>query len=153
MEAWKKTSKALTDATALKPPAPSESELQCDVRISVPAHLDFHLSKRFPGSLHSTLASILRAWLDQCPEDFQEPPDYPCLHRVMDYLRKVLPGSEALRKAEGLLEQLQAQAGMDDTDGTAIFFLFIYLFKLCMTHNFKISSLPCAGPSSSTSCL
>uniref|UniRef100_A0A3Q4GS00 Ral guanine nucleotide dissociation stimulator-like 1 n=1 Tax=Neolamprologus brichardi TaxID=32507 RepID=A0A3Q4GS00_NEOBR len=63
-----------------------------------------------------TLASILRAWLDQCPEDFQEPPDYPCLHRVMDYLRKALPGSEALRKAEGLLEQLQAQAGMDDTD-------------------------------------
>uniref|UniRef100_A0A669DNT5 Ral guanine nucleotide dissociation stimulator-like 1 n=1 Tax=Oreochromis niloticus TaxID=8128 RepID=A0A669DNT5_ORENI len=74
------------------------------------------LSKRFPGSLHSTLASILRAWLDQCPEDFQEPPDYPCLHRVMDYLRKALPGSEALRKAEGLLEQLQAQAGMDDAD-------------------------------------
>uniref|UniRef100_A0AAX7VL59 Ral guanine nucleotide dissociation stimulator-like 1 n=1 Tax=Astatotilapia calliptera TaxID=8154 RepID=A0AAX7VL59_ASTCA len=63
-----------------------------------------------------TLASILRAWLDQCPEDFQEPPDYPCLHRVMDYLRKVLPGSEALRKAEGLLEQLQAQA--DDADVT-----------------------------------
>lgn len=58
----------------------------------------------------------------------------------MDYLRKALPGSEALRKAEGLLEQLQAQAGMDDTDGTAIFFLFIYLFKLCMTHNFKIPS-------------
>uniref|UniRef100_A0A669F828 Ral guanine nucleotide dissociation stimulator-like 1 n=1 Tax=Oreochromis niloticus TaxID=8128 RepID=A0A669F828_ORENI len=72
------------------------------------------LLDKFPGSLHSTLASILRAWLDQCPEDFQEPPDYPCLHRVMDYLRKALPGSEALRKAEGLLEQLQAQAGMDD---------------------------------------
>uniref|UniRef100_A0A669AVL9 Ral guanine nucleotide dissociation stimulator-like 1 n=1 Tax=Oreochromis niloticus TaxID=8128 RepID=A0A669AVL9_ORENI len=74
------------------------------------------LLDKFPGSLHSTLASILRAWLDQCPEDFQEPPDYPCLHRVMDYLRKALPGSEALRKAEGLLEQLQAQAGMDDAD-------------------------------------
>uniref|UniRef100_A0A8C9Y682 Ral guanine nucleotide dissociation stimulator-like 1 n=1 Tax=Sander lucioperca TaxID=283035 RepID=A0A8C9Y682_SANLU len=56
------------------------------------------------------LASILRAWLDQCPEDFQEPPDYPCLHRLMDYLRKTLPGSEALRRAEGLLEQLQSQA-------------------------------------------
>uniref|UniRef100_A0A3Q1F1T4 Ral guanine nucleotide dissociation stimulator-like 1 n=1 Tax=Acanthochromis polyacanthus TaxID=80966 RepID=A0A3Q1F1T4_9TELE len=60
--------------------------------------------------LHSALASILRAWLDQCPEDFQEPPDYPCLHRLMDYLRKALPGSEALRRAEGLLEQLQGQA-------------------------------------------
>lgn len=68
------------------------------------------------GAIRNTLASILRAWLDQCPEDFQEPPDYPCLHRVMDYLRKALPGSEALRKAEGLLEQLQAQAGMDDAD-------------------------------------
>lgn len=67
----------------------------------------------------------------------------------MDYLRKALPGSEALRKAEGLLEQLQAQAGMDDADGTSIFFLFIYLFKRCMIHNFKIPSLLCAGPSSS----
>ncbi|XP_029355434.1 ral guanine nucleotide dissociation stimulator-like 1 isoform X1 [Echeneis naucrates] len=68
------------------------------------------------GAIRNALASILRAWLDQCPEDFQEPPDYPCLHRLMDYLRKALPGSEALRRAEGLLEQLQSQAGVDDTD-------------------------------------
>uniref|UniRef100_A0A3B5QAI3 Ral guanine nucleotide dissociation stimulator-like 1 n=1 Tax=Xiphophorus maculatus TaxID=8083 RepID=A0A3B5QAI3_XIPMA len=65
----------------------------------------------------NALASILRAWLDQCPEDFQEPPDYPSLHRLMEYLRKALPGSEALRRAEGLLEQLQGQANMDETDG------------------------------------
>uniref|UniRef100_A0AAQ5X4T9 Ral guanine nucleotide dissociation stimulator-like 1 n=1 Tax=Amphiprion ocellaris TaxID=80972 RepID=A0AAQ5X4T9_AMPOC len=62
------------------------------------------------GAIRNALASILRAWLDQCPEDFQESPDYPCLHRLMDYLRKALPGSEALRRAEGLLEQLQGQA-------------------------------------------
>lgn len=68
------------------------------------------------GAIRNALASILRAWLDQCPEDFQEPPDYPCLHRLMDYLRRALPGSEALRRAEGLLEQLQSQAGMDDTE-------------------------------------
>ncbi|XP_034438742.1 ral guanine nucleotide dissociation stimulator-like 1 isoform X1 [Hippoglossus hippoglossus] len=68
------------------------------------------------GAIRNVLASILHAWLDQCPEDFQEPPDYPCLHRLMDYLRKALPGSEALRRAQGLLEQLQSQAGMDDTD-------------------------------------
>uniref|UniRef100_A0A3Q0S2U9 Ral guanine nucleotide dissociation stimulator-like 1 n=1 Tax=Amphilophus citrinellus TaxID=61819 RepID=A0A3Q0S2U9_AMPCI len=68
------------------------------------------------GAIRNALASILRAWLDQCPEDFQEPPDYPCLHRVMDYLHKVLPGSEALRRAEGLLEHLQAQASMDDIE-------------------------------------
>uniref|UniRef100_A0A7N8XKC0 Ral guanine nucleotide dissociation stimulator-like 1 n=1 Tax=Mastacembelus armatus TaxID=205130 RepID=A0A7N8XKC0_9TELE len=61
-------------------------------------------------AIRNVLASILRAWLDQCPEDFQEPPDYPCLHRLMDYLRKALPNSEALRRAEGLLELLQNQA-------------------------------------------
>ncbi|XP_041861628.1 ral guanine nucleotide dissociation stimulator-like 1 isoform X1 [Melanotaenia boesemani] len=68
------------------------------------------------GAIRNALASILRAWLDQCPEDFQEPPDYPCLHRLMDYLRKALPGSEALRRAEGLLQQLQGQANLDETD-------------------------------------
>eukprot|EP00064_Thunnus_orientalis_P010974 superscaffoldBa00001538_g11004 len=38
------------------------------------------------------------------------------IRKLMDYLRRALPGSEALRRAEGLLEQLQTQAGMDDTD-------------------------------------
>uniref|UniRef100_A0A8C7X288 Ral guanine nucleotide dissociation stimulator-like 1 n=1 Tax=Oryzias sinensis TaxID=183150 RepID=A0A8C7X288_9TELE len=66
---------------------------------------------------HSALASILRAWLDQCPEDFQEPPDYPCLHRLMGYLQRALPGSETLRRAESLLEQLQSQARLEETDG------------------------------------
>ncbi|KAK7889684.1 hypothetical protein WMY93_025244 [Mugilogobius chulae] len=46
------------------------------------------------GAIRNALASILRAWLDQCPEDFQEPPDYPCLHRLIQYL-----------------------SNMDDTDG------------------------------------
>ncbi|KAM4548292.1 LOW QUALITY PROTEIN: ral guanine nucleotide dissociation stimulator-like 1 [Odontesthes bonariensis] len=67
------------------------------------------------GAIRNALASILRAWLDQCPEDFQEPPDYPCLHKLMDY-PQALPGSEALRRAEGLLEQLQGQASTDETD-------------------------------------
>ncbi|KAK2907758.1 ral guanine nucleotide dissociation stimulator-like 1 isoform X3 [Channa argus] len=67
-------------------------------------------------AIRNALASILRAWLDQCSEDFQEPPDYPSLHRLMDYLRRALPGSEALKRAEGLLEQLQSQTSVDDTD-------------------------------------
>lgn len=67
--------------------------------------------------LLSALASILCAWLDQCPEDFQEPPEYTCLHRLLDYLYKALPGSEALRRAESLLEHMQSQASADETDG------------------------------------
>lgn len=74
-------------------------------------------SSETKGAIRNVLASILRAWLDQCPEDFQEPPDYLCLHRLLDYLGKALPGSETLRRAEGLLEQLQAQAGTDETEG------------------------------------
>uniref|UniRef100_A0A8C8J7E3 Ral guanine nucleotide dissociation stimulator-like 1 n=1 Tax=Oncorhynchus tshawytscha TaxID=74940 RepID=A0A8C8J7E3_ONCTS len=64
------------------------------------------------------LASILRVWLDQCPEDFQEPPSYPCLHRVMAYLQRALPGSEPIRRAQSLLGQLQAEASLDpDSEG------------------------------------
>uniref|UniRef100_A0A3Q2YW77 Ral guanine nucleotide dissociation stimulator-like 1 n=1 Tax=Hippocampus comes TaxID=109280 RepID=A0A3Q2YW77_HIPCM len=70
------------------------------------------------GAIRNALASILRAWLDQCPEDFQEPPDYPCLRRLMEYLRGALPGSEALRRAEGLLEQLRVRASVDEPDGS-----------------------------------
>uniref|UniRef100_A0A8C2AJI3 Ral guanine nucleotide dissociation stimulator-like 1 n=1 Tax=Cyprinus carpio TaxID=7962 RepID=A0A8C2AJI3_CYPCA len=57
----------------------------------------------------SALASILRAWLDQCPEDFQEPPSYPSLHRVLGFLQKAMPGSEPMRRAQSLLEQLRFQ--------------------------------------------
>ncbi|KAG9343140.1 hypothetical protein JZ751_014112 [Albula glossodonta] len=68
--------------------------------------------------LYTPLASILRAWLDQCPEDFQEPPSYPSLHRVLEFLQRALPGSEPLRKAQNLLEHLQAQASLEsETDG------------------------------------
>ncbi|XP_046907081.1 ral guanine nucleotide dissociation stimulator-like 1 isoform X2 [Hypomesus transpacificus] len=68
-------------------------------------------------AVRHALASILRAWLDQCPEDFQEPPDYPCLRRVVAHLQRALPGSEALRRALGLLEQLQQQACLGPDEG------------------------------------
>ncbi|KAJ8374461.1 hypothetical protein SKAU_G00050410 [Synaphobranchus kaupii] len=69
------------------------------------------------GEVRNALASILRAWLDQCPEDFQEPPGYPSLRRVLEFLQRALPGSEPLRRAHSLLEQLQNQAALDlDTE-------------------------------------
>uniref|UniRef100_A0A8C8JAI8 Ral guanine nucleotide dissociation stimulator-like 1 n=1 Tax=Oncorhynchus tshawytscha TaxID=74940 RepID=A0A8C8JAI8_ONCTS len=68
------------------------------------------LLDKYAGAVRTALASILRVWLDQCPEDFQEPPSYPCLHRVMAYLQRALPGSEPIRRAQSLLGQLQAEA-------------------------------------------
>lgn len=47
----------------------------------------------------------------------------------MDYLRRALPGSEALRRAEGLLEQLQTQASLDHTDGQSTFFFFFVVLR------------------------
>lgn len=59
--------------------------------------------------LSSAIASILRAWLDQCSEDFQEPPHYFCLRKLLDYLTRVMPGSDPERRAQHLLEQFQKQ--------------------------------------------
>ncbi|KAM6128646.1 ral guanine nucleotide dissociation stimulator-like 1 isoform 2-T2 [Phoenicopterus ruber ruber] len=59
--------------------------------------------------LRIAIASILRAWLDQCSEDFREPPDYPCLLKLLDYLKRNIPGSDPERRAQNLLEQFQNQ--------------------------------------------
>ncbi|NXX55971.1 RGL1 protein, partial [Scopus umbretta] len=68
----------------------------------------------------SAIASILRAWLDQCCEDFREPPSYLCLLKLLDYLKKNIPGSDPERRAQNLLEQFQNQEvehddGFDNT--------------------------------------
>uniref|UniRef100_A0AAR2K3V2 Ral guanine nucleotide dissociation stimulator-like 1 n=1 Tax=Pygocentrus nattereri TaxID=42514 RepID=A0AAR2K3V2_PYGNA len=79
---------------------------------------DQHHSGESRGAVRNALASILRAWLDQCPEDFQEPPSYPSLSRVLGFLQKAMPSSEPTRRAQSLLEQLQSQAGLEsDTEG------------------------------------
>ncbi|KAJ8277233.1 hypothetical protein GJAV_G00072900 [Gymnothorax javanicus] len=65
------------------------------------------------AEVRNALASILRTWLDQCPEDFQEPPSYPSLSKMLEFLQGALPESELLRRARGLLKQLQSQACLD----------------------------------------
>ncbi|NWH25659.1 RGL1 protein, partial [Grus americana] len=66
--------------------------------------------------LRTAIASILRAWLDQCSEDFREPPDYPCLLKLLDYLKKNIPGSDPEKRAQNLLEQFQNQE-VENDDG------------------------------------
>ncbi|XP_051480916.1 ral guanine nucleotide dissociation stimulator-like 1 [Apus apus] len=59
--------------------------------------------------LRIAIASIIRTWLEQCSEDFREPPDYTCLLKLLDYLKKNMPGSGPERRAQNLLEQFQNQ--------------------------------------------
>ncbi|EMP34455.1 Ral guanine nucleotide dissociation stimulator-like 1, partial [Chelonia mydas] len=67
--------------------------------------------------LRNAIASILRAWLDQCSEDFREPPNYPCLQKLLDYLKRIMPGSDPERRAQNLLEQLQKQEVKNENRG------------------------------------
>ncbi|KAM6343194.1 ral guanine nucleotide dissociation stimulator-like 1 isoform 1-T1 [Alca torda] len=66
--------------------------------------------------LKSATASILRAWLDQCSEDFREPPNHPSLLKLLDYLKANMPGSEPERRAQSLLEQFQSQEVENDNE-------------------------------------
>lgn len=66
-------------------------------------------------AVRNAIASILRAWLDQCAEDFWEPPGFPCLHKLMGYLQGAMPGSDPERRAQNLLEQFQKQEVETDT--------------------------------------
>uniref|UniRef100_A0A8B9SNW5 Ral guanine nucleotide dissociation stimulator like 1 n=1 Tax=Anas platyrhynchos TaxID=8839 RepID=A0A8B9SNW5_ANAPL len=64
--------------------------------------------------VRNAIASILRAWLDQCSEDFREPPNYLCLLKLLDYLKRSMPGSDPERRAQNLLEQFQKQEVEND---------------------------------------
>ncbi|NXX38902.1 RGL1 protein, partial [Tricholaema leucomelas] len=64
----------------------------------------------------SAIASILSAWLDQCSEDFREPPNYPCLLKLLHYLKRNMPESDPERRAQNLLEQFQSQEVENDCD-------------------------------------
>ena len=41
-----------------------------------------------------TLRQALHVWLDQFPNDFDDPPNYPCLTQLEAFCRRVLPNSE-----------------------------------------------------------
>ncbi|NXU18854.1 RGL1 protein, partial [Pardalotus punctatus] len=55
------------------------------------------------------IASVLRAWLDQCSEDFREPPDYTCLLKLLRYLKSSMPNSDMESRVQNLLKQFQNQ--------------------------------------------
>nr|XP_054494058.1 ral guanine nucleotide dissociation stimulator-like 1 isoform X2 [Agelaius phoeniceus] len=59
--------------------------------------------------LRAEIASVLRAWLDQCSEDFREPPDYMCLLKLLHYLKNNMPNSDMESRVQNLLKQFQNQ--------------------------------------------
>ena len=47
-----------------------------------------------------TLRQALHVWLDQFPEDYMEPPNFPCLSHLETFCRRVMPGSELDAKVQ-----------------------------------------------------
>ena len=45
-----------------------------------------------------TLRQAIHVWLDQYPEDFQEPPNYPCLTQLETFCTRIMPDSELDQK-------------------------------------------------------
>lgn len=88
--------------------------------IDYPVHTSITQTKsmfsiHFP---HSTISSILGAWLDQYSEDFRQAPDYFCLKQLIAYVRHNIPGSDLERRARNLLTQFQRQEISElDQDG------------------------------------
>lgn len=70
---------------------------------------DSHAALPDSPSPHSTISSILGAWLDQYSEDFRKPPDFTCLKQLISYVHHNIPGSDLERRARILLAQFQQQ--------------------------------------------
>ena len=41
-----------------------------------------------------TIKSVLSVWMDSFPEDFRDPPNYPCLHTLESFAKQHIPESD-----------------------------------------------------------
>ncbi|XP_049717992.1 ral guanine nucleotide dissociation stimulator-like isoform X4 [Elephas maximus indicus] len=56
--------------------------------------------------LKGAISFILGMWLKEYSEDFDQPPYFPCLKLVVEYVQENMPGSHLGRRAQLLLAQL-----------------------------------------------
>ncbi|XP_063094203.1 ral guanine nucleotide dissociation stimulator-like isoform X2 [Cavia porcellus] len=59
------------------------------------------------GQLRNAISTILGSWLDTYHQDFHEPPNFPCLKQLMEFVQLHFPGSDLEHHAHILLAQLQ----------------------------------------------
>ncbi len=72
-----------------------------------------------------TLRQALHVWLDQYPEDFHEPPNYPCLSQLEGFSARVMPDSELDQKVRRKGRELRGkgqQASVASAASSSSFF-------------------------------
>lgn len=81
--------------------SPSSSPPNCNKKINVPHHLcEDHMK---------ALRLTLQVWLDGYPEDFRDPPDFPCLQQLKDFTSENLPDSDLHIKVSHKLEKMKRE--------------------------------------------
>ncbi|KAK7095563.1 ral guanine nucleotide dissociation stimulator-like 1 isoform X1 [Littorina saxatilis] len=63
-----------------------------------------------------TMKCVLLVWLDKYPEDFQEPPDFPCLTLLESFAREFIPDSDLAAKAQQRLEVFRKELARSEAD-------------------------------------
>lgn len=58
-------------------------------------------------SVPRAISSILGTWLGHYPEDFFQPPEFPCLKTLLAYVGLLVPGSDLEQRAWLLLSRLR----------------------------------------------
>nr|XP_010968236.2 ral guanine nucleotide dissociation stimulator-like [Camelus bactrianus] len=71
-----------------------------------------------PLTTPRAMSSILGTWLFQYPDDFHQPPEFPCLKTIVAYVELSMPGSDLEQQAHLLLAQLE-QLELPEADSDA----------------------------------
>ena len=56
-----------------------------------------------------TIKSVLSVWMDTYPEDFREPPGYPCLHYLENFAKQNIPESDLSIRVRHKIEKFKKE--------------------------------------------
>jgi len=62
-----------------------------------------------------TLRQALHVWLDQFPEDYREPPNFPCLSHLENFCQRIMPGSELDNKVQRKAPIIRKESAMKNS--------------------------------------
>ena len=62
-----------------------------------------------------TLRQALHVWLDQFPEDYREPPNFPCLSHLENFCRRIMSGSELDNKVQRKAPIIRKESAMKNS--------------------------------------
>ena len=89
---------------------------RCQVKVtSAPARPRLRIREDVREQHCRTLRQALHVWLDQFTEDYDDPPNYPCLTQLEAFCRRMLPNTEldikVHRKASQIRRPPEPQPG------------------------------------------